>query len=130
MPNGIIKEKGNEEKKDIPADLKEHIGRMKKVAYQYLGLYFDNPQEYVASLNIDTEAVFEKVMKTVPLEKEEEVENAIETAELENNEEAEIPEPEENTIKTSQLEENIKEKPHNWKRILKKLKKKQKLTSK
>ena len=41
--------------------------------------------------------------------KEEEVENAIETAELENNEEAEIPEQEENTIKTSQLEENIKE---------------------
>ena len=107
--NGIIKEKGNEEKKDIPADLKEHIDSMRKVAYQYLGLYFDNPEGYVASLNIDTAAVFEKVMKTVPLEKEEAVENTIETAELENNEEAEIPEPEENTIKTSQLEENIKE---------------------
>ena len=107
--NGIIKEKGNEEKKDIPADLKEHIDSIRKVAYQYLGLYFDNPQEYVASLHIDTEAVFEKVMKTVPLEKEEAVENTIETAKLENNEEAEIPEPEENTIKTSQLEENIKE---------------------
>ena len=107
--NGIIKEKGNEEKKDIPADLKEHIDSIRKVAYQYLGLYFDNPKEYVTGLNIDTDAVFEKVMKTVPLEKEEEVENAIETAELENNEEAEIPEPEENTIKTSQLEENIKE---------------------
>ena len=86
--NGIIKEKGNEEKKDIPADLKEHIDSIRKVAYQYLGLYFDNPEEYVASLNIDTAAVFEKVMKTVPLEKEEAVEN---------------------TIKTSQLEENIKE---------------------
>ena len=86
--NGIIKEKG---------------------AYQYLGLYFDNPEEYVASLNIDTAAVFEKVMKTIPLEKEEAVENTIETAELENNEEAEIPEQEENTIETSQLEENIKE---------------------
>ena len=107
--NGIIKKKGNEEKKDIPADLKEHIDSIRKVAYQYLGLYFDNPEEYVASLNIDTAAVFEKVMKTVPLEKEEAVENTIETAELENNEEAEIPEPEENTIKTSQLEENIKE---------------------
>ena len=107
--NGIIKKKGNEEKKDIPADLKEHIDSIRKVAYQYLGLYFDNPQEYVASLHIDTEAVFEKVMKTVPLEKEEAVENTIETAKLENNEEAEIPEPEENTIKTSQLEENIKE---------------------
>ena len=107
--NGIIKKKGNEEKKDIPADLKEHIDSMRKVAYQYLGLYFDNPEEYVASLNIDTAAVFEKVMKTVPLEKEEAVENTIETAKLENNEEAEIPEPEENTIKTSQLEENIKE---------------------
>ena len=107
--NGIIKKKGNEEKKDIPADLKEHIDSIRKVAYQYLGLYFDNPEEYVTGLNIDTDAVFEKVMKTVPLEKEEEVENAIETAELENNEEAEIPEPEENTIKTSQLEENIKE---------------------
>ena len=107
--NGIIKKKGNEEKKDIPADLKEHIDSIRKVAYQYLGLYFDNPEEYVASLHIDTEAVFEKVMKTVPLEKEEEVENAIETAELENNEEAEIPEPEENTIESSQLEENIKE---------------------
>ena len=71
--NGIIKEKGNEEKKDIPADLKEHIDSIRKVAYQYLGLYFDNPEEYVASLNIDTDAVFEKVMKTVPLEKEEEV---------------------------------------------------------
>ena len=86
--NGIIKKKGNEEKKDIPADLKEHIDSIRKVAYQYLGLYFDNPEEYVASLNIDTAAVFEKVMKTVPLEKEEAVEN---------------------TIKTSQLEENIKE---------------------
>ena len=107
--NGIIKKKGNEEKKDIPADLKEHIDSIRKVAYQYLGLYFDNPEEYVTGLNIDTDAVFEKVMKTVPLEKEEEVENAIETAELENNEEAEIPEQEENTIKTSQLEENIKE---------------------
>ena len=107
--NGIIKKKGNEEKKDIPADLKEHIDSIRKVAYQYLGLYFDNPEEYVTGLNIDTAAVFEKVMKTVPLEKDEEVENAIETAELENNEEAEIPEPEENTIKTSQLEENIKE---------------------
>ena len=107
--NGIIKKKGNEEKKDIPADLKEHIDSIRKVAYQYLGLYFDNPEEYVASLNIDTEAVFEKVMKTVPLEKEEAVENTIETAKLENNEEAEIPEQEENTIKTSQLEENIKE---------------------
>ena len=107
--NGIIKEKGNEEKKDIPADLKEHIDSMRKVAYQYLGLYFDNPEGYVASLNIDTAAVFEKVMKTVPLEKEEAVENTIETAKLENNEEAEIPEQEENTIKTSQLEENIKE---------------------
>lgn len=71
--NGIIKEKGNEEKKDIPADLKEHIDSIRKVAYQYLGLYFDNPEKYVASLNIDTAAVFEKVMKTVPLEKEEEV---------------------------------------------------------
>ena len=107
--NGIIKKKGNEEKKDIPADLKEHIDSMRKVAYQYLGLYFDNPEEYVTGLNIDTAAVFEKVMKTVPLEKEEAVENTIETAKLENNEEAEIPEPEENTIKTSQLEENIKE---------------------
>lgn len=107
--NGIIKKKGNEEKKDIPADLKEHIDSIRKVAYQYLGLYFDNPEEYVTGLNIDTDAVFEKVMKTVPLEKEEEVENAIETAELENNEEAEIPEQEENTIETSQLEENIKE---------------------
>ena len=107
--NGIIKKKGNEEKKDIPADLKEHIDSMRKVAYQYLGLYFDNPEGYVASLNIDTAAVFEKVMKTVPLEKEEAVENTIETAKLENNEEAEIPEQEENTIKTSQLEENIKE---------------------
>ena len=107
--NGIIKEKGNEEKKDIPADLKEHIDSIRKVAYQYLGLYFDNPEEYVASLNIDTAAVFEKVMKTIPLEKEEAVENTIETAELENNEEAEIPEQEENTIETSQLEENIKE---------------------
>ncbi len=107
--NGIIKEKGNEEKKDIPADLKEHIDSMRKVAYQYLGLYFDNPEGYVASLNIDTAAVFEKVMKTVPLEKEEAVENTIETAKLENNEEAEIPEQEENTIETSQLEENIKE---------------------
>ena len=107
--NGIIKKKGNEEKKDIPADLKEHIDSMRKVAYQYLGLYFDNPEGYVASLNIDTAAVFEKVMKTIPLEKEEAVENTIETAELENNEEAEIPEQEENTIETSQLEENIKE---------------------
>lgn len=71
--NGIIKEKGNEEKKDIPADLKEHIDSIRKVAYQYLGLYFDNPEEYVTGLNIDTDAVFEKVMKTVPLEKEEEV---------------------------------------------------------
>ena len=85
------------------------IDSIRKVAYQYLGLYFDNPEEYVASLNIDTAAVFEKVMKTVPLEKEEAVENTIETAEMEDNEEAEIPEPEENTIKTSQLEENIKE---------------------
>ena len=128
--NGIIKEKGNEDKKDIPADLKEHIDRMRKVAYQYLGLYFDNPEEYVASLNIDTDAVFEKVMETVPLEKEEDVEstietaeqennkeaenpeqeeNTIETAEQENNKEAENPEQEENTIKTSQLEDNIKE---------------------
>ena len=107
--NGIIKKKGNEEKKDIPADLKEHIDSIRKVAYQYLGLYFDNPEEYVTGLNIDTDAVFEKIMKTVPLEKEEEVENAIETAELENNEEAEIPEQEENIIETSQLEENIKE---------------------
>ena len=107
--NGIIKKKGNEEKKDIPADLKEHIDSIRKVAYQYLGLYFDNPEEYVTGLNIDTAAVFEKVMKTVPLEKEEAVENTIETAKLENNEEAEIPEQEENTIKTSQLEENIKE---------------------
>ena len=107
--NGIIKEKGNEDKKDIPADLKEHIDRMRKVAYQYLGLYFDNPEEYVASLNIDTDAVFEKVMETVPLEKEEDVESTIETAEQENNKEAENPEQEENTIKTSQLEDNIKE---------------------
>lgn len=83
--NGIIKEKGNEEKKDIPADLKEHVERMKKVAYQYLGLYFDNPEEYVNSLHIDTEAVFEKIMGTVPLEKEEDMESKdfVETAEPE-----------------------------------------------
>ena len=83
--NGIIKKKGNEEKKDIPADLKEHIDSIRKVAYQYLGLYFDNPQEYVASLHIDTEAVFEKVMKTVPLENEEDMESKdfVETAESE-----------------------------------------------
>ncbi len=100
--NGIIKKKGNEEKKDIPADLKEHIDSIRKVAYQYLGLYFDNPEEYVTGLNIDTDAVFEKVMKTVPLENEEDMESKdlveteseeiLETEEVQDTEETTEPE--------------------------------------
>ncbi len=109
--NGIIKKKGNEEKKDIPADLKEHIGRMKKVAYQYLGLYFDNPQEYVASLHIDTEAVFEKVMKTVPLENEEDMESKdfVETAESEEILETEEVQDTEETTEPEAPQEEIPE---------------------
>ena len=116
--NGIIKKKGNEEKKDIPADLKEHIDRMKKVAYQYLGLYFDNPQEYVASLHIDTEAVFEKVMKTVPLENEEDMESKdfvetaeseeiLETEEVQDTEETTEPEAPQEAEETTEPEEVI-----------------------
>ena len=93
--NGIIKEKGNEEKKDIPIDLKEHIERMKKVTYQYLGLYFDNPEEYVENLNIDTDAVFEKIMGTVPLEKEEDVEREVSKETVKVEEITETAEPQE-----------------------------------
>ena len=109
--NGIIKKKGNEEKKDIPADLKEHIDSIRKVAYQYLGLYFDNPEEYVTGLNIDTEAVFEKVMKTVPLENEEDMESKdfVETAESEEILETEEVQDTEETTEPEAPQEEIPE---------------------
>lgn len=71
--NGIIKENNNQEKKDIPSDLREHVERIKKVSYQYLGLYFENPREDVKNLDIDCEDVFEDIMATVPLELDEDM---------------------------------------------------------
>ena len=85
MMNGIIKENGDGEKNDIPKDLKEHVESIKKVTYQYLGLYSENPKEYIENLEIDTEAVFEEIMQDIPLEKDDNAAEEIEAETIEDS---------------------------------------------
>lgn len=69
-------EKGQEDNyKSIDNELKEFIIDVKKTAYQYLGLHFKNPKEFINSSNINTEDVIESIHKLVYPENKEETEN-------------------------------------------------------
>ncbi len=88
----------------IPSELEKHKNNVKKVTYQYLGLYFDNPKEYIDNLEIDSAAILEKIMHTRPLENEEaEPANPDENEEI--IEEIERIEPEKASLKMTDSEQ-------------------------